>query len=75
MRLKVKNVTQRASDLIRKEKTRGGRKKPLLAALSYYTSPFFAEVSQGSRQNSRVPPGAWSRHFESSPHEKALSWG
>jgi hypothetical protein len=52
MRLKDKNITQRASDLIRKGKNRE-EKKPLLAALSYYTSPFFAGISHGP---DRTPP-------------------
>jgi hypothetical protein len=52
MRLKDKNVTQRASDLIRKGKESRGEKKPLLAALSYHTSPFFAGICQAPDRTS-----------------------
>jgi hypothetical protein len=43
VRLEDKNITRRVSDLIRKEEERG-EKKPLLAALSYYTSPSLARI-------------------------------
>jgi hypothetical protein len=36
-----------------------GRKKPLLAALSYYAGTLFRRDISSSRKNILLPPGAW----------------
>jgi hypothetical protein len=51
-----------------------GRKKPLLAALSYYAGTLFRRDISSSRKNILLPPGAWLKHFEQFLHGKVLSW-
>jgi hypothetical protein len=75
MRLKSKNITKRISDLIRKgEKNRGGEKAASFIFELLY-KPLFRHDIPSSQQNTRVPSGAWLRHFEPSHHGKTLSWG